>query len=101
MITVCPGTAAGDVQMAMPATHGDMSDHVGPKHRGKAMDHGRAEVSCSFSGLSAVVLGPIDPVQIVGLIAFVMAGGLVAVRLPPSIRRTHLRPPPRGPPAYL
>lgn len=99
-ITICPGTAsrAGAAEMA---PHGDMPDHGGPTHPGKAKDHGKAEMPCPFSGLSAPALGAIHPLLLVGLIAFVMARGLVATRLLPTARRANLRPPPRAPPAYF
>ena len=93
-ITICSGTAPA-AAMAMPGMYGDMPDH------GKLKDHGKAEMPCPFSGLSAAVLGAIDPVQLAALIAFVLAAGpAVAILLAP-LRPTHLRPPLRGPPAYL
>ena len=94
-IELCSGVAPRAVTMAMPGMHGDMPDH------GKPKDHGRAEMPCAFAGLSAVSLGAIDPIQLVALIAFVMAVGLSLTVLPAIIRRSHLRPPLRGPPAVL
>ena len=94
-VTLCPGTAPRAMTMAMPGLHGDMPDHGGPK------DHGKAETPCAFSGLSAAMLGAIDPVQLAALIAFVLALGLIAtVPRAPSCP-AYLRPPLRGPPTSL
>ena len=94
-ITICSGTAPATMTMEMPGMHGDMPDH------GKSKDHGKAEMPCAFSGLSAAALGPIDPIQLAALIAFVLTLGLVGTILPAPSRPAFLRPPLRGPPAYL
>ena len=94
-IELCSGVAPRAVAMAMPGMHGDMSDH------GKSKDHGKAEMPCAFAGLSAASLGAMDPIQLVALIAFVMAVGLSSTVLPAIIRRSYLRPPLRGPPSLL
>lgn len=94
-ITVCSGVEPRAMTMEMPGMHGDMPDH------GKSKDHGKAEMPCAFSGLSAAALGAIDPVQLAALIAFVMAMGIIAFALPPPSTQPYLRPPLRGPPAYL
>ncbi|WP_426280349.1 DUF2946 family protein [Sphingomonas sp. NFX23] len=94
-IELCSGVAPRAVTMAMPEMHGDMPDH------GRSQDHGKAEMPCAFSGLSAASLGAIDPVQLVALIAFVMAIGLSPAIQPATVRRGHLRPPLRGPPPVL
>ena len=94
-IELCSGVAPRAVTMAMPGMHGDMPDH------GKSQDHGKAEMPCAFAGLSAATLGAIDPVQLVALIAFVMAIGLSPAVQPATVRRGYLRPPLRGPPAAL
>jgi hypothetical protein len=94
-ITVCSGTAPAAMSMEMPGMHGDMPDH------GKSKDNGKAEMPCAFAGLSAAVLGPIDPIQLAALIAFVLAIGLTATVLPAPLQPAFLRPPLRGPPAYL
>ena len=94
-IAICPGIAPAATTMDMPGMHGDTAGH------GKSKDHGRAEMPCAFSGLSAAVLGPIDPIQLAVLIAFVMAMG-VAMPVPPApAHPAFLRPFLRGPPAYL
>ncbi len=94
-ITVCSGTTPRTMTVEMPGMHGDMPDH------GKSKDHGKAEMPCAFSGLSAAMLGSIDPVQLAGLIVFILALGLIATIPPAHSRHAYLRPPLRGPPAYL
>jgi len=79
----------------MPGMHGAMADHDGPD------DHGRPDMPCAFAGLSAAMTGPVDPIQIAALIAFILAVGLVSTALPAPCRRVYLRPPLRGPPARL
>ena len=94
-ITICSGTAPRTMMMEMPGMHGDMPDH------GKSKDHSKAEMPCAFSGLSAAMLGPIDPLQLAALIAFILALGPIATIPPIPSRPAYLRPPLRGPPAYL
>ncbi|MEG8047647.1 hypothetical protein QP175_16600 [Sphingomonas aerolata] len=94
-ITICSGVAPATTTMDMPGMHDDMPDH------GKSKDHGKAEMPCAFSGLSAAVLSPIDPIQLAALIAFVLAVGLTASVLPAPSQPAFLRPPLRGPPTYL
>ncbi|WP_374293478.1 hypothetical protein [Sphingomonas sp.] len=91
------GTPVAGMPMAgpMPEMHGDMADH------GQPQDHGRAEMPCAFSGLSAASLGAVDAVQLAALIAFVMAIGLTGMLLPLPSAPAHLRPPLRGPPLHL
>ncbi len=94
-IELCSGVAPQAMTMALPGMHGDMPDH------GKSKDHGKTEMPCAFAGLSAASLGAVDPVQLVALIAFVMAVGLSPALLPATVRHPYLRPPLRGPPAAL
>ena len=91
-VVICSGTQPATTMTGM---HGDMPDH------GKRKDHGKAEMPCAFSGLSAATTGAVDPIQLAGLIAFVLAIGLSPIILPAPARRIYLRPPLRGPPAYL
>lgn len=88
-IGFCSGTGA---PMALPAVRESIPDPAAPKH------HGKAELPCAFAGLSAAATGAIDPLQLVALIAFVMAVGVARVRLPAPDQPTFLRPPLRGPP---
>ena len=94
-ITICSGVVPARMTTDMPGMHGDMPDH------GKSKDHGNAEMPCAFAGLSAAVLSPVDPIQLVALIAFVLAIGLTETVPPVPSRPAFLRPPLRGPPAYL
>lgn len=95
-ITICSGFGpATTTMMDMPGMHGDMPDH------GKSKDHGKAEMPCAFSGLSAAMTGAVDPIQLAALIVFILALGLVARILPAPSQSAYLRPPLRGPPAYL
>ncbi|MGI4877107.1 MAG: DUF2946 family protein [Janthinobacterium lividum] len=94
-IELCSGVASRPMTMAMPGMHGDMIGH------GKSQDHGKAEMPCAFTALSAISLGAIDPIQLVALVAFVMAAGLLPVVLPAAVRPSYLRPPLRGPPLTL
>ena len=94
-IELCSGVAGQSVTMAMPEMHGDMPGH------GKSQDHGKAEMPCAFSGLSAASLGAVDPIQLAALIAFILGVGLLPAVLPAIIRRGYLRPPLRGPPLSL
>lgn len=94
-ITICSGVEPRTMTMEMPGMHGDMPDH------GKSKEHGKAEMPCAFSGLSAAALGAIDPIQLAALIAFVMAIGIIGFARPAPSTPTYLRPPLRGPPAQL
>lgn len=94
-ITICSGTTPRTMTMEMPGIHGDMPGH------GKSKDHGDTEMPCAFSGLSAAMLGSIDPVQLAALIVFILGLGLIATVPPAPSRPAYLRPPLRGPPAYL
>lgn len=89
-IGFCSGTG---VPMAMPALRESIPDPAAPKH------HGKAELPCAFAGLSSAAICAIDPLQLAGLIAFVMAIAFVRVGAPAPEQATHLRPPLRGPPA--
>lgn len=92
-ITICSGVAPESMTMAMAGMHGDWPDH------GK--NHGKAEMPCAFSGLSAASLGAIDPIQFATLVAFILGAALCPVLLPALAKRIYLRPPLRGPPPYL
>lgn len=96
-ITICSGIAGQQPSMAM-----DMPgmDHAMPGE-GKSKEHGKTEMPCAFSALSAQVLGGADPVLLVAALAVVAA---MALRTPTrSFVPTagYLRPPLRGPPLPL
>ena len=94
-VELCSGIASKPMTMDMPGMHGDMPDH------GKSKHHGTAEMPCAFAGLAVASLGAIDPIQLAALVAFIVAAGLALAMPSAIIRRIHLRPPLRGPPASL
>lgn len=115
-IIACPGMAPAPVapvlHMTMPmagtgAMHAAMPDHAQPGDHGTSGDHGKSgghgkvELPCAFAGFSAATLGAIDPILLAAFVAFVMLLGhrpLPGIR---TVRRSHLRPPLRAPPAYF
>ncbi len=90
-LAICSGVA--QAPPAMAGMHGAMPGHDAPK------DHGKAEMPCAFSALSAASLGAVDLLLLATLIAFVMALGLARVAPARPASPRHLRPPLRGPPA--
>jgi hypothetical protein len=95
-LIVCSGVAPPPAPATeMSAMHADMADH----DRGSG--HGKTEMPCAFAGMTAAALAATDPLQLAALIAFVVAGGMLwrAPDRPRAVAR--LRPPLRGPPAYL
>lgn len=94
-ITICPGDGTRTMATDMPGMHGDMPDH------GTAKDHGKAEMPCPFTGLSAASIAAVSPILLAGLIAAVMSLALAGSALPPRSRHAYFRPPLRGPPASL
>lgn len=99
-ITLCSGTAPAPMTIGM-AGHGKALEHGQAQGHGPAKEHSKAEMPCAFTGLSAAVLGAIDPIQLAALIAFIVAIRIRGLPLPPLASRAYLRPPLRGPPAYL
>lgn len=93
-VTMCSGAGPVTMAMIMPGMHGGTADH-------DKKDHGKAEMPCPFSSLSAAITAAVDPIQLAELIAFVMAVGLAGMPLPAPSSPTYLRPPLRGPPAFL
>ncbi|OWK29864.1 hypothetical protein [Sphingomonas mucosissima] len=105
-VIVCPGVVPHPAEPAamlgaMGGHHQAMADHGAPTHHDGSGEHGQVEMPCAFAGLSAAALGPLDPIQLAALIAFVLAMGVAAVVLPTPVRPVYLRPPLRGPPARL
>ena len=102
-IVICPGTAPATSAMTMPGMDGDMAAMHGamPDH-GKAKEHGgKAEMPCTYSGLSAQALGAVDPVMLVAALAVVAAMALLGAPRPAVPSTPYLRPPLRGPPLPL
>lgn len=92
-MALCSGLAPPPTAMAMPGMHGEMP------HHGKR-DHGKTEMPCAFAAVSAQALSGADPTLLVLLVVFILAAGLYPAALPAIVRRSHLRPPLRGPPAF-
>ena len=89
--TASPGMVMGDHIM---------SGHAMPEHD-PSTSHGKMEMPCAFSGLSAQALAGVDATLLVAAIAFVMAIGIRPVRPLVRARPPYLRPPLRGPPIAL
>lgn len=84
----------------MTMAHGPTAGHDGPGDHG---DHGRkdhrgVEMPCAYAGLSAQVLGAVDPSIVAAALAVVAAAALLAISPVASLPARHLRPPLRGPP---
>ncbi|KQN30512.1 hypothetical protein ASF00_07220 [Sphingomonas sp. Leaf34] len=102
-ITLCPGVApttatSGGMHMTTP-DHA-MSGHAMPDHD-PSTSHGKTELPCAFSGLSAQALASVDAILLIAAIAFVVATGVRPIRPPVHPSAPHLRPPLRGPPTLL
>ena len=95
-IIACPGVTAPVQAAAMPMMHhaakSRPSDH-------RPSDHGPSDGPCASAGLSAAMLGAVDPVLLAGLVAFILRLGFVATRVTVPAAFHHARPPLRGPPA--
>lgn len=87
----CPGYHPPKMVVAMPG----MTHH--PDQKGQ---HGKAEMPCAFSGLSAPSLAGVDPLFLAVAIAFVVLTVFrIAARIVLPGTPSYLRPPLRGPPA--
>lgn len=87
-VTIC-GDASGQTltkQIEVPA-------------QGKG-DHAKAEATCAWGLLAMAALGGADVMLLAAALAFILALGFAAVRPALPARRSHLRPPLRGPPAF-
>ena len=92
-IELCSGGAPQTTTMS--GMHGGMPDS------GTSKEHGKPEIPCAFTSLSAASLAAIDPIQLTVLIAFIEVVGLALIVLPATPRSAYIRPPLRGPPAVL
>ncbi|WP_413061187.1 DUF2946 family protein [Sphingomonas carotinifaciens] len=95
-IVICSGAAP---MMTMPAGDGAMAAmHDTAPEQGPSKEHGKAEMPCAYAGLSAQMLGAVDPIVLVAALAVVAA--LALLPAPRRVHRSahHLRPPLRGPP---
>ena len=91
-IELCSGYGPQKMIVAMPG----MAHH--PDKKG---EHGKAEMPCAFSGLSAPSLAGADPLLLAVAIAFVIFT-VFRIATRPALPGTpsYLRPPLRGPPAH-
>ena len=106
-ITLCSGMTAQDMApqavapqaMAMPSMHDDGAGLA--MNHDRSTKHDKAEMPCAFSSLTAHALESVDLVLRITAIAFAMALAWRYVRPLPRALTRYLRPPLRGPPAYL
>lgn len=90
-VTIC-GDASGQVitkQIEVPAEGGTAGT-----------GHAKAETTCVWGLLAMAALGGADVALLAAALAFILALGFSAVRPARPVRRSHLRPPLRGPPAF-
>lgn len=71
------------------------------KPAGGQGDHGKAEGTCAFSALSFASLNGAAPALLALALLFILTLGLTPVTSPRPARLAHLRPPLRGPPAFI
>ncbi|RYD65159.1 MAG: hypothetical protein EOP58_08120 [Sphingomonadales bacterium] len=95
-MTLCSGVVEQQPSMTtdMPGM-----DHAMPEH-GKSKEHGKTEMPCAFSGLSAQALGGADPILLIAALAIVAAMALHAAPRTVIPAAPYLRPPLRGPPLF-
>ncbi len=92
-LSICSGLTPGT--MAMPGMADDMASSPGHE---PSNEHGKVEMPCPYAGLSAQMLGAVDPVMLGVALAVVAALALLTVPGPAPQPAAHLRPPLRGPP---
>ncbi len=101
-ITLCSGMTPQDMApkaIAMPGMHDDGAESA--MNHDRSTKHDKAEMPCAFSSLTAHALESVDLVLRIAAIAFAMALAWRYVRPLPRALTRYLRPPLRGPPAYL
>ncbi|WP_133031212.1 hypothetical protein [Sphingomonas sp. PP-CE-1G-424] len=111
-ITLCSGMTPRDMTaqgmtaqavapqaIAMPGMHDDGAGSA--MNHDRSTKHDKAEMPCAFSSLTAHALESVDLVLRIAAIAFAMALAWRYVRPLPRALTRYLRPPLRGPPAYL
>lgn len=94
-ITICSGTVPPIAGFGMIGMHGAGADH------GPSKKHGKAEMPCAFASLSAQALAAGDLVLLGAAAVFVMGIEPLPTRSLARAIIPHLRPPLRGPPAFL
>ena len=68
-IIACPGVTAPVQAAAMPMMHHAAESRPSDHH---PTDHGPSDGPCAFAGLSAAMLGAVDPVLLAGLVAYIL-----------------------------
>lgn len=79
-------------QIVIPVEGKSSSDHG---------NQGKADQTCPFAGLSMASLGSVDPALLLIALAFILALGFAPTRAPHPKSASYLRPPLRGPPAFV
>jgi hypothetical protein len=74
--------------------------HQQGDHKG-ADDHAKADGTCPWSGLAMASLGGADAMLLALALAFVLALGFAPVAATRPVQTPFLRPPLRGPPAFV
>ncbi len=99
-IVTCSGMTTE--AMAMPGMGDDMATMKAamPDHA-PSTDHGKTEMPCAYAGLSAQILGAVDPVILLAALAIVAASALLTAPGATLQPHPYLRPPLRGPPLSL
>jgi hypothetical protein len=98
-VTICTGLSSAATTIDIPRTSGDMAAlHGSTSGHESTRDHGKTDMPCGYAGLSATVLGAVDPVLLVAALATVAAMARRPVLRPAPRPSPHLRPPLRGPP---
>lgn len=90
-VAICADASGGQLtrQMVLPQREGT---------GGSQSDHGKADGTCAWTGLSATAASLADPLLLVLALAFILALGFLPQRAPPRAASHHIRPPLRGPP---
>lgn len=84
VVELCTGEGLKSVAVAMPQDDG----HETAMH----------DMPCAFAGLSAPVIGAVDPVLLAAALTFILLAALLLPQAPLPSAPLRLRPPLRGPP---
>lgn len=91
-VQICDETIGNHAlkQIAIPMTDG-----------GSESGHKQGKAECPFASLSMASMTGADPSLLALALAFILALGFAPARITLPKRVSHLRPPLRGPPAFL
>lgn len=94
----CARQVAPVIGVSDGAAHGDHNN--GDSHKSAPDDdgHGKLEMPCAFSSLSAPALGMTDPILLAIAIAFILTAAFHLEARVERRRIPYLRPPSQGPP---